>query len=480
MRLKLILPFLSLLIFPTVGGIADPIPTLEAPPRRVNPLMLEAKFQEAYSIIENRYIDRIQSSTVMIHGFREMLKIPGMEGLVYKDLVPPTQRLGSQRDDFEAFRGALQTIRQKTTTAQGPGVQLEDLIEAMIRGMVSGLDDPYSAYLAPEKNRELQEYLTGVTRSFAGIGIRFEFKEGKCRVVAPIPDTPAYRAGIRPGDVISLVDGAEVGTEDEAREKMMGDPGTQVVLTVEREEVPEPLNYSLIRESIIQPELEKIMLPGEVGYVRINSFNEHSGETLLENLRYLETFGMKKCILDLRQNAGGLLKTAVEVADIFLPRGSLVTKTQGRASDTLREHRTRRNLPYTRIPLVVLVDRHTASAAEIVTGAVRDNRRGKVVGDQTFGKGTVQEVRQLDDNSAIKLTVAQYLTPSGESIHHKGIAPDYPVHSEEIIFPSQYRSPQNIDLVELGSDKQIRKALEILGVKLPVMEGQAVETAQEG
>ncbi|MCA9411582.1 MAG: S41 family peptidase [Candidatus Omnitrophica bacterium] len=469
-----------ILLQPTRLAVADPIPTLEVPEKRVNPLLLEAKFQEAYSIIENRYIDRIQSSTIMIYGFRQMLKVPGLEGLEYKDLISPTQRLGSQRDDFQAFRAALQNIRQKVDPSTDMNALLQELIEAMIQGMVNGLDDPYSAYLAPEKNRELQEYLTGVTKSFAGIGIRFEFKEGRCRVVAPIPDTPAYRAGIRPGDVINLVDGAEISNEDDAREKMMGDPGSQVVLTVEREAVPEPLNYSLIRESIIQPELEKILLPGDVGYVRINSFNEHSGETLLENLRYLETFGMKKCLLDLRQNAGGLLKTSVEVADIFLPRGSLVTKTHGRAADTVREHRTRRNLPYTRMPLVVLVDHYTASAAEIVTGAIRDNRRGKVVGDQTFGKGTVQEVRQLDDNSAIKLTVAQYLTPSGESIHHKGIAPDYPVHTDHIVFPSQYRSPQNIDLVELGQDKQVRKALEILGVKLPIVPGDSAETAKEG
>ena len=445
-------------------GEAPDSPALDL--RLINPIQLERKFQDAYSIIEERYIDRVQTNSLMMKGFMAMLKVPGMEEIKYSDLIAPTQRLGTMRDDFDAFRMAIRAIRAKT----GGQCDLDSLVSAMIRGMVEGLDDDYSAYLEPEKNRELQEILRGERRSYAGIGIKFEFRNERCHIVAPIPDSPAYRAGLRPGDAIVLVDGEPLKNEHDATSRISGEPGTPVVLTVEREEVPDLLNYQLVRQTIIQPELEKIMLPKEIGYVRVNSFNEHSGKALLENLRYLEGMGMKKCILDLRMNAGGLLKAAVEISDIFLPRGSLVVKTEGRAENSEKQHLTERNLPFTRIPLIVLVDGYTASAAEIVTGAIRDNRRGIAVGTTTFGKGTVQEVKQLDDNSALKLTVARYLTPSGVSIDKKGIRPDHVVKMDQgkAIFPTKYADSSSVDFFELAEDKQIKKAMELLGFEFPV------------
>jgi len=437
-----------------------------------NPIQLERKFQEAYTIIEERFIDRVSTNSLLIAGFQRMREVPGMQEVKYSDLVSPTQRLGARTDDFEAFRRALRAIRQN---ADGQ-VDLDALISAMIKGMVSALkvdgkDDAYSAYLEPEKNRELQATLRGERRSYAGIGIQFEFRNSSCHVVAPIPDSPAYRAGIRPGDTITFVDGVKLTSEDDATGRISGEPGTRVVLTVERKGVPEPLSYELIRETIVQPELEKILLPEGIGYIRVNSFNEHSARVLHENLRYLDGLGMKKCILDLRMNAGGLLKAAVDVADIFLPRGSLVVRIEGRAQDTRREERTRRDLPYTRIPLVLLVDGYTASAAEIVTGAIRDNRRGVAVGARTFGKGTVQEVKQLDDNSALKLTVARYLTPSGASINGKGIQPDHVVEMDpnEAVFPTKFSDPASVDLSQLAEDKQLKKGLELLGLQIPVL-----------
>ncbi len=437
----------------------------------LNPLQLEAKFQQAYTKIDERYIEDIQSITFMMGGFKEMLRTPGLEQLKYSDIVSQTQRLGSRKDDFQAFRLALQAIRSRT----GTKIELDILVSAMIRGMVGSLwldghPDGYSAYLEPEKNKELVKYLKGETRSFGGVGVQIQFKDGLCRVICPIPDTPAYRAGIRPGDVVIQVDGKPVTTEDEAVDRMKGEPGTRVAVTIQREDVPEPVVYELTRETITQRELERILLPGGVGYIRLNSFNENSSRDLVENMRFLEGMGMKKGILDLRRNSGGLLKSAVEISNVFLPKGSLVVSTKGRQSGDNREYRTPNVSPFTHIPLVVLVDEWTASAAEIVTGAIRDNRRGKAVGTTTFGKGTVQEVIPLDDNSALKLTIAKYYTPSGTCINRTGIRPDYVIKQTEdqVVNPAGFKDTASIDLNLLAKDMQLKKALELLGAPLPI------------
>jgi carboxyl-terminal processing protease len=433
--------------------------------RRLNSLQLEAKFLEAYSKIQERYIDRIQSVTLMIYGFREMLAVPGLESLKYTDLVGPTQRLGGRKEDLAAFRNALQVIRARA----GTQADLDKLVSAMIRGMVRALHDDYSTYLEPEKNRELVKYLRGEAKSFGGIGVQIQFKEGQCKVIRPIPDTPAYRAGIRPGDVVLEIDGVQVTSEDEAVDRMKGDPGTPVAVTVQRSEVTDALTFQLLRQTITQPELEKILLPGEVGYIRLNSFNENSPKELLENVRYLEGQGMKKCILDLRRNSGGLLKAAVDISEIFLPKGSLVVSTKGRQVADSKEYRTRDAHSHTRLPLIVLVDEYTASAAEIVTGAVRDNRRGKVIGATTFGKGTVQEIIPLDDDSALKLTVAKYYTPVGECIHKTGIKPDYSVavDANHVLNPALFEESAALDLNLVSQDTQIKRALDLFGVSLP-------------
>jgi carboxyl-terminal processing protease len=464
-RTNFLKPFFPLVLFLQVAPV---LAQEEAATQELaNPILLERKFQDAYEIILERSLDPISSSTLMMKGFQSMRKSPSLEGVAYSDLVSPTQRLGNRSDDLAAFRSALRATRAK---AQGP-VDLEELVSALIHGMVEALRDEgdhYCAYLEPDRNRELQEILKGELKSYAGIGISFEYRDNRCHVISPIPDSPAYRAGIRPGDAIVQVNGEELMSQDDATERISGDPGSRVILTVERKDVTEVLTYELIREMIVQPQLDKIMLPGNIGYVRINSFNEHTGKALLENLRYLEGLGMEKCLLDLRRNAGGLLTSAEEVSEVFLPKGSLIVGTQGRGDEKPVRRVTRWNFPFTRIPLILLVDENTASAAEIVTGAIRDNRRGVAVGKTTFGKGTVQEVKQLADNSAIKLTVARYLTPSGAMIDRKGIDPDYAVETETVVFPTKYSDPSTIDLAELAQDKQLRKAMEIFGYTFPI------------
>ncbi|NUN97230.1 MAG: peptidase S41, partial [Candidatus Omnitrophica bacterium] len=274
-----------------------------------------------------------------------------------------------------------------------------------------------------------------------------------------------------PGDVVLEVDGHPVRNQDEAVDRMKGDPGTRVAVTIRRPDIPDPLTYELVRQTILHPEMERILLTEDVGYVRLNSFNENSAKGLAENLHFLSGMGMKKCILDLRRNSGGLLKAAVEVSEIFLPKGSLVTETRGRVSSDSRKYRTQGDSGFTQIPLVVLVDENTASAAEIVTGAIRDNRRGKAVGMTTFGKGTVQEVIPLDDESALKLTVAKYYTPSGICINSTGIKPDYTVKVDplKVMNPALYEEPSKVDRAALAEDLQLKKALELLGVTLPLV-----------
>jgi carboxyl-terminal processing protease len=451
----------------------------------LNPIQAEKKFNEAFTCIEERYIEPVQVGNLMRKGFMEVLALPTLSGRQYSDLVAPAQKLTNRKVAFEAFREALKNCRSLSTVISSASnavdivaesqetviepVDLDVIVSAMIRGMISSLRDDYSSYLEPAKTLELQQYLRGENQSFGGIGVHIQFKEGRCHVIRTLADTPAQKAGVLPGDIIQLVDGEPIPTEDIALDRIKGEPGTRIKLTIERSTVPEPLVYEVVREMIQQNGLERVLLANKVGYVRINSFNENTARDFERDMRFLDGYGMTSCILDLRQNYGGLLTSAVDVVNVLIPKGSLVVSTRGRIQANDKTYRTRRNLPFTRIPLVVLVDAQTASAAEIVTGAVRDNRRGKVVGVKTFGKGTVQEVIPLPDNSALKLTVARYYTPAGEMIDKRGITPDYEVkQNPTAVISLGNREPNDpVDLQTLTDDLQLKKALELLGVTIP-------------
>ncbi|HLF38961.1 MAG TPA: S41 family peptidase [Burkholderiales bacterium] len=318
------------------------------------------------------------------------------------------------------------------------------LITEAINGMLTGLD-PHSAYLDQEAFRELQ---VGTQGEFGGLGIEVGMEDGFVKVVAPIDDTPAARAGLKPGDLIVKLDDTSVKgmTLTEAVKRMRGRPNTQITLTVVRKGETKPIVVTLTRAVIkIQSVKSKLLEPG-YAYFRVSQFQEQTGENLARAVerQFKENPGaMKGIVLDLRNDPGGLLNGAVAVSAAFLPAGSLVVYTDGRTEDSKMKLNARpedylrgrmkedynRRLPADAktVPMVVLVNAGSASASEIVAGALQDHKRAVIMGQPTFGKGSVQTILPLGNNTAIKLTTARYYTPNGRSIQAKGIMPDIPL-----------------------------------------------------
>jgi carboxyl-terminal processing protease len=324
--------------------------------------------------------------------------------------------------------------------------QVDDkkLITEAINGMLTGLD-PHSAYLDQEAFRELQ---VGTQGEFGGLGIEVGMEDGFVKVVAPIDDTPASRAGVKSGDLIVKLDETSVKgmTLNDAVKRMRGRPNTQITLTIVRKGEAKPLVVTLTRAVIkIQSVKSKLIEPG-YAYFRVSQFQEHTGETLakaIETLFKQNEGQMRGMVLDLRNDPGGLLNGAVAVSSAFLPAGALVVYTDGRTEDArmklhaspenylrgrLKDDYIKRLPPDSKtVPMVVLVNSGSASASEIVAGALQDHKRAVVMGQQSFGKGSVQTILPLGNNTAIKLTTARYYTPNGRSIQARGIVPDIPL-----------------------------------------------------
>jgi carboxyl-terminal processing protease len=319
-------------------------------------------------------------------------------------------------------------------------VEDKKLITEAINGMLTGLD-PHSAYLDTDAFKELQ---IGTQGEFGGLGIEVSMEDGFVKVISPIEDTPAFRAGIKPGDLIIKLDETAVKglSLTDAIKRMRGKPNTPITLTVLRKGETKPLVFPLIRAVIkIQSVKSKMIEPG-YAYIRITQFQEQTGENLVKAIDKLfkeSTMPMKGLVLDLRNDPGGLLNGAVAVSAAFLPSNSLVVYTDGRTDDAkmklkaspefyLRDTKSDylKRLPpaIKTVPMITLVNGGSASASEIVAGALQDHKRSVVMGTQTFGKGSVQTILPLGNNTAIKLTTARYYTPNGQSIQAKGITPD--------------------------------------------------------
>ena len=300
----------------------------------------------------------------------------------------------------------------------------EALLENAIRGMLSGLD-PHSAYLDPEEYKEVTVSTSG---KFGGLGIEVQMQDGAVLVVAPIDDTPAARAGIQPGDLIVKIDETPVKgmTLTEAVKLMRGEPGSDIELTVIRQGETQPLLVDITRDVIRVRSVRSRMLEPEYGYVRISTFTGNTGKLINEEIAKLlkdNDGDLRGMVLDLRTNPGGVLNAAVDVSDTFLDKGTIVS-IKGRNGDNSRSFNARPGDKLNGAPLVVLVNEASASASEIVAGALQDHKRALLVGAKTFGKGSVQTIMPLPNQAAIKLTTARYYTPDGRSIQAKGIEPD--------------------------------------------------------
>ncbi len=318
----------------------------------------------------------------------------------------------------------------------------KELLEYAIRGMLAGLD-PHSAYLNEEEFSDLQE---GTSGEFGGLGIEVGMEDGFVKVIAPIDDTPAQRAGVEAGDLIIRLDEKPVKgmTLGEAVSLMRGKPGTEVVLTVVREGKDKPFQLTIVRDVIKVASVKGRMLEPGYAYIRISHFQARTTDDMLKKLSQLKNGseeGIKGLILDLRNNPGGILNGAVAISDAFLTEG-VVVYTQGRSEDSRLDFNAAPDDVLDGAPIVVLVNEGSASASEIVAGALQDHRRAIIMGSQTFGKGSVQTIIPVTQTAAVKLTTARYFTPSGRSIQGEGIKPDIVLSDVEVIEKKLDRTTQ--------------------------------------
>lgn len=330
-------------------------------------------------------------------------------------------------ESLEAFTNILSIVKKNYVE----DVETKNLVNGAINGMLNSLD-PHSAYLTPDLYKELQMDTQG---RFGGLGIEITVKGGILTVVSPIEDTPAARAGIKPGDQIFKIE--EEFTKDmtlvDAVKKMRGPKGTKITISIKREGVAELMDFTLVRDTIRVQSVRSRALEEGYGYVRLAQFQERSDRDVQRALEKMaaEKGGIKGLVLDLRNNPGGLLTQAVRVADLFLDTG-LIVYTEGRIESQKQKYSAQKEGSWMDFPIVVLVNGGSASASEIVAGALQDHKRAVVLGTKTFGKGSVQTILPLDDSSALRLTTARYFTPKGRSIQALGIVPDIVVEATAV------------------------------------------------
>jgi len=382
----------------------------------------------------------------------------GSSGKAIKDAPLP---------NLELFTTVLERVREDYV--DGTNLTYQKLVYGALKGMVDQLD-PHSEFLDPEEYRELKSDTQG---NFGGLGIQVGMKDGFVTVISPMDDSPGFKAGILSGDRIIKISGRS--TENlplpDAVKELRGVPGTKVTITISRPSTQTNIDFTLTRAVInidmvkdINAKKEFPIGENHIGYIRIVSFGERTGDELEAALKKLKAQGMTGLVLDLRGNPGGLLDQAVEVCSKFLPRNQLVVSTEGRDPMQKDVHRARGNGDEIKsVPIVVLANLGSASAAEIVTGCLQDLHRAIVLGEQTFGKGSVQNVVELEDGSALKLTIAKYYTPSHKVIHEHGITPDIPVpmsdQEEQDLFIQ--RQPGALDTLDEKTRQRVMNAHDI-------------------
>ncbi|HEV7926581.1 MAG TPA: S41 family peptidase [Verrucomicrobiae bacterium] len=388
----------------------------------------------------------------------------------------------SQKDDpyenYKLLADVLEKVRQEYV--DGDKLTYQDLIHGALKGMLNSLD-PHSEFMDPEKFDELKKETEG---EFGGVGIVVEMKDKVLTVLTPMEDSPGYRAGIMPQDQIIKIDGKSASHYDfdDAVKELHGEPGTTVRLTIRRPSTGVVKEFALQRAVIkvdtvkdIDDEEQFPVGPDGIGYVRLTQFGEKTSDELDVALKKLSEQGLKALILDLRENPGGLLEQAGQVCEKFLPRGELIVSTEGRGPVARSEYRANGHGKRIDLPMVVLVNGNSASASEIVAGCLQDLQpitHAIIIGEQTFGKGSVQSILPLTDGSAIRLTTAKYYTPSHKVIHQHGITPDIvvPMSAEDEEnwrykhYPGamQALDPKEREQVAAVRDRQLDRAMDVL------------------
>jgi carboxyl-terminal processing protease len=363
---------------------------------------------------------------------------------------------GATYEQLRLFTEVLSIVQNQYVDETAP----KDLIYSAIKGTLRGLD-PHSSFLDPESYREMQVETSG---SFGGLGIEITLRDDILTVVSPIDATPAHRAGLLAGDRIVKIDG--LSTKDmqlsDAVKKMRGKPGTKVTISIVREGWAEPKDFEIQREQIRVHSVRTQDLGGGIEYIKLRQFQEQTAHDLDQALEKFDKGGMKALVLDLRNNPGGLLTSAVEVTEKFIEDGKLVVYTEGRVRNQNMRFSAHAKKAFSTLPMVVLVNQGSASASEIVAGALQDYGRAIVVGVQTFGKGSVQTIIPLSDGSGLRLTTAKYFTPKGRSIHGKGITPDIVVEIPKDPSGKPPAPPSLDPAEELKKDIQLQRALDVI------------------
>ncbi|MEW6585982.1 MAG: S41 family peptidase [Nitrospirota bacterium] len=427
-------------------------------------------FEEAITVVRLKYVEDVQPRELINGAIKGMMgsldprsdfaasdkyeEIAGAKGILMRRLMGAAEADVDNHEGLRLFEEALATVRKNYAADGTANIRSRDLVYSAIQGMVGSLD-PHSEFMTPEQYKEMRVDAKG---EFGGIGVKLDIRGEMLTVVDLIDGTPAFRAGIKEGDRIAKINdkSTENMTLQEAIDETRGMPSTMVKLTIFRAGWKETKDLVIRREQIRIDSVESATLGGRIGYIKIRQFQEQTASEFSAALSGLVQEGVKSLILDLRNNPGGLLHSAVDVASQFIPSGKLVVYTQNR-SGKKKEYRSGKNALYTSIPLVVLVDKGSASASEILTGALKDWHRAAIVGTATYGKGSVQTVVPLEDGSALRITTARYYTPRGTSIQSTGITPDVVVKSAL----GEKKGPGAM-IIEQKEDIQLQKAMNLL------------------
>ena len=374
-----------------------------------------------------------------------------------KIIAPPIENVSaannSEQKSYEDIVAKLRVLKDAIDDYYLEDVNEEELVTGIYKGFVDSLGDPYSTYYTKKEYANMKESSSGV---YQGIGavVSQDVKTGIITIVRPYKDGPAYKAGLLPDDILYKVEGEEVTGEDltEVVSKIKGKEGTKVNITIYRDGVADPMDFTLVRKKIDVPTIEYEMLKGKIGYIQIVEFDDITVSQFSSAVSALEKKGMKGLVLDVRNNPGGALNSVVDILDRLLPKGRLVIYTEDKYGN--REEEKTKKTDQFRKPMVVLINGNSASASEIFAGTLQDYDKATVVGTTSFGKGIVQSVLPITDGTAIKLTISKYFTPKGRNIHGEGIVPDVEVELDEDL--------KQLITIPKDEDNQLQKAIEVL------------------